>query len=327
MIPKRKFIVAMQSLAAASLLALTPSTYAQAVSQNIVRLVIPYAAGGGTDILARHFAEALGPELGIRIVVDNKAGGSGNIGALEVKRAAPDGTTLLLGDLAMAVNPSLFKKLPFDPIKDFSPVAMVSTAPLVLVVHKNTGLKTVKDLVQMAKANPGSVTFASAGNGNPPHLAGELFKLTTGADVVHVPYKGVGPGLNDLLGGHVFMMFTGISSTKSHIDSGNLTALAVTGSQRASTLPNVPTITEAGFPAADVTSWWALYAPANTPSKEIDRITRATERALKNPTLLENLAKQNILPSYGNQDVLRTKLRGETDKWAQVIKSAKITAD
>jgi tripartite-type tricarboxylate transporter receptor subunit TctC len=242
-------------------------------------------------------------------------------------RAAPDGATLLLGDLAMAVNPSLFKKLPYDPGKDFSPVAMVSTAPLVLVVHKNTGFKTVNDLVQAARAKPGSITFASAGNGNPPHLAGELFKLTTGTDIVHVPYKGVGPALKDLLGGHVTMLFTGISSTKAHIESGNLVALAVTGPARAPTLPNVPTIAEAGFPGADVTSWWALFVPANTPAQVTENLTRAAERALKNPMLLEKLASQNIVPAYGNQEVLRTTLAGETEKWAKVIKSANIAAD
>lgn len=303
---------------------LAPLAHSQSSSAKVMKLVVPYAAGGGTDILGRQLAQVLAAELKTNVIVENRAGAGGNIGASEVVRAAPDGTTLLLGDLALAVNPSLVKKMPFDPLKDLHPVALVATAPLVLVVSKRTAVDTVKDLVAKAKTNPGKLTFASAGNGNPPHMAGELFKLTTGVDIIHVPYKGVGPALNDVLGDQVSMLFTGISSTKAHIDSGRIKALAVTGSKRAPTLPNVPTMREAGFPDVDVTSWWALYAPAGLPSALAESISRATELALKNSDLQEKLSKQNIEPTYGNASTLQQKLRSETEKWAKVMRSANI---
>jgi len=314
------------ALSAVTAMGFSSFGHGQVSSTKVIKMVVPYAAGGGTDILARQVAEALGPELGATIVVDNKAGASGNIGAMDVVRSAPDGNTLFMGDLALAVNPNLFKSMAFNPEKDLTPIAMVGTAPLVLVVGKQTNFKTVKDLEQQAKEKPGSITFASAGNGNPPHLAGELFKISTGTDIVHVPYKGVGPALNDLLGGHVSMLFTGISSTKQHIDSGTLTALAVTGKQRASTLPNVPTMAEAGYPDVNVTSWWAIFAPANLSSEMTESISSAVERAMKNPDLVQRFADRNIDVSYSNSEELKATLRTETDKWAKVLQAANIVA-
>jgi len=314
-------------LSSLGLAALTPHTYGQTTPDRVVKLIVPYAAGGGTDILGRQLAQALAPELKASVIVENRAGAGGNIGAAEVVRAVPDGTTLLLGDLALAVNPSLVKKMPFDPLKDLQPVALVATAPLVLVVSKSTAADSVKSLVTQAKAHPGKFTFASAGNGNPPHMAGELFKLTTGTDIIHIPYKGVGPALNDLLGDQVSMLFTGISSTKAHVDSGRIKALAVTSAKRAPTLPNVPTMREAGFPDVDVTSWWALYAPAGLPPSMVESISRAAERALKTEDLQKKLAKQNIEASYGNSVTLQNKLRIETEKWTKVIRSANITPE
>ncbi|MDD3743984.1 MAG: tripartite tricarboxylate transporter substrate binding protein [Lentimicrobiaceae bacterium] len=314
------------ALSAVTAMGFSSFGHGQVSSTKVIKMVVPYAAGGGTDILARQVAEALGPELGATIVVDNKAGASGNIGAMDVVRSAPDGNTLFMGDLALAVNPNLFKSMPFNPEKDLTPIAMVGTAPLVLVVGKQTNFKTVKDLEQQAKEKPGSITFASAGNGNPPHLAGELFKISTGTDIVHVPYKGDGPALNDLLGGHVSMLFTGISSTKQHIDSGTLTALAVTGKQRASTLPNVPTMAEAGYPDVNVTSWWAIFAPANLSSEMTESISSAVERAMKNPDLVQRFADRNIDVSYSNSEELKATLRTETDKWAKVLQAANIVA-
>ncbi len=316
-----------QTLAALGSLMLAPLQAEAQSLPKVVRLVVPYAAGGGTDILSRHLAEAVALELGSSVIVENKGGGGGNIGAQEVIRSAADGSTLLMGDLALAVNPSLYKKLPFDPSKDLTPVALVAKAPLVLVVPTATGIKTVKDLVAQAKANPGKLTFASAGNGNPPHLAGELFRLATKTDIVHIPYKGVGPALTDLLGGHVTMMFTGISSTKQHIESGKLTALAVTGTQRAPTLPGVPTIDEAGFAAADVSSWWGIYGPAGLPAAIAATYANAIGQALKSPALREKLDSQNIVTSFGKAEALRSMLQSETRKWAEVVRAANLSAD
>lgn len=294
---------------------------------KVVRIVVPYAAGGGTDILARQLAEVMSTELGVQLIVENKAGGSTNIGTQDVIRSTPDGSTLLLGDLSLAVNPSLFKKLPFDPQKELTPVALAAKAPLVLVVSSSSGITSIKDLVARARANPGTLTFASAGNGNPPHLAGELFKLTTKTDIVNVPYKGVGPALNDLLGGHVAMMFTGISSTKAHIDAGKLNALAVTGPRRAPTLPGVPTMAEAGFATADVTSWWGVFAPNGVPAPLLAAYSGAIDRALRSPAFIEKLEKQNIYPSFLDAGSLRQMLQTETHKWAEVVRSAQLTAD
>lgn len=312
------------ALSAVMAMGFSPFGHGQVSSTKVMRMIVPYAAGGGTDILARQVAEVLGSELGATIVVENKAGASGNIGAMEVVRSAPDGNTLFMGDLALAVNPSLFKSMPFNPEKDLTPIAMVGTAPLVLVVGKQTNFETVKDLEQQARQKPGSITFASAGNGNPPHLAGELFKITTGTDIVHVPYKGVGPALNDLLGGHVSMLFTGISSTKQHIDSGDLIALAVTGKQRASTLPNIPTMAEAGYPDVNVTSWWGIFAPANLSSETTKSISAAVERTMKNPDLVQRFAARNIDVRYANSEELGATLHTETDKWAKVLRTANI---
>ncbi|ODU62926.1 MAG: hypothetical protein ABT05_06740 [Lautropia sp. SCN 66-9] len=293
-------------------------------SGRVIRIVVPYATGGGTDILGRHLAEALGAELGSSVIVENRAGGSANIGAMTVAKAPADGATLLLGDLALAVNPSLFKRLSYDPVADLQPIATVATAPLVLVVNPSTPARTLAELVALAKAKPGTLTYASAGNGNPPHIAAELFRTTTGIDVVHVPYKGVGPALNDVIGGQVTMLFTGISSTRQHIESGRVRALAVTGARRASTLPAVPTTAEAGFPGVDVTSWWGLFAPAGLPPEMVTDLSRAAEKALAQAALRQRLDALNIDAAYAGPEALKNRLQSETARWGKVIRAAGI---
>jgi tripartite-type tricarboxylate transporter receptor subunit TctC len=300
---------------------------AAAQAGRVLRIVVPYAAGGGADILARHLAESLATELGINVIVENRAGGSGNIGAMAVARAPADGTTLLMGDLALAVNQSLFKKLGYDPVADFQPVAQVAAAPLVLVVNPSVPATTVAELVALARQKPGGLTYASAGNGNPPHIAAELFRTTTGIDVAHVPYKGVGPALNDLLGGQVTMLFTGISSTRQHIESGKLGALAVTGKRRAATLPEVPTMAEAGLPTVEVTSWWGLFAPAGLDAELASTFARAAEKALQSPAMKQRLGALNIDAAYAGADVLKSLLVTETARWAKVIRAASISAE
>lgn len=307
----------------ATALASTAAVHA-ADAPRVMRLIVPYAVGGGTDILSRQLAEELAKELGTTIVVENKPGAGTNIGAMEVVRAANDGSVIMMGDLALVVNPALMSNMPYSPQKDLTPIAHVAIAPLVLVTNQKRGPDSVEALVKQAKDAPESVTFASAGLGNPPHLAGELFKLTTATEIVHVPYKGVGPALTDLLGGHVTMLFTGISSTKAHIDEGNLNALAVTGSNRAPTLPNIPTLTELGYGDADVTSWWALFGPAGMDASLVERLSSATARALENPELKEKLAQQNIQADYGNATHLGQMLQSQTERWTDVVRKAKI---
>lgn len=300
---------------------------AQAQSGPVIRLVVPYAAGGGTDILARHLAESLSGELKLSVIVDNRPGAGGNLGASAVARAAADGNTLLVGDLALAVNPSLFRKMPFDPLVDLQPIARVASAPLVLVVAASFSGNTVGDLVTQARTHPGRYSFASAGNGNPPHIAGELFRLSTGLDLVHVPYKGVGPALNDLLGGQVTLLFTGISSTRQHIEAGRLKALAVTGSVRAATLPGVPTMAEAGLPEVEVSSWWGLFGPAGLTTEVSRTLAGATQRALGQAALRDRLTGLNIDAGFADAQSMRQTLEAETVRWAKVIRSANITPE
>jgi tripartite-type tricarboxylate transporter receptor subunit TctC len=294
---------------------------------KVIRIVVPYAAGGGTDILGRQLGEALAAELGSPVIVENRPGAGGNIGADHVAKAAPDGSTLLLGDMALAVNPSLFKRMPFDPIKDLQPIASVAAAPLVLIVNPDVKATNVKELVAQARANPGKLSFASAGLGNPPHMAGELFRGVTQTDIIHVPYKGVGPALTDVIGGQVSMLFTGLSSARQQIEAGKVRALAVTGASRAPTLPDTPTMTEAGFPKINVTSWWALFGPPGMPAEKVAAISAATKKVLGDPRLKGRLSVQSIEASPGDAAFMRRKLAAETDRWRQVIQEAKITPE
>jgi len=296
-----------------------------AARPRAIRIVVPYAAGGGTDILARHLADALGKELQAPVIVDNRPGAGTNIGADYVAKAAPDGTTLLLGDMALSVNPSLFKHMPYNPARDLQPIATVATAPLVLIVNPRIKAANVKELVALARSAPGAVSFASAGLGSPPHIAGELFRTTIGADMTHVPYKGVGPALNDLIGGQVSMLFTGLSSALPQIQAGKVRALAVTGTQRVPGLPDVPTMAQAGFPDIDVTSWWGLFGPKGLSQEQVEKLSAAVKKALDASTLRSRLAAQSIDASYSSAAELGNRLAAETGRWAKVLRKADIT--
>lgn len=299
---------------------------ALAQAAKVTRIIVPYAAGGGTDILARHFAEALGPELGGTVIVENRAGAGGNIGGDAVARSAADGSTLLLGDMALAVNPSLFKRMPFSPTRDLQPIAAVGAAPLVLVVNPSIQANSVKELVALAKSQPGKLSFATAGTGNPPHMAGALFRTTTGIDLVEVPYKGVGPAITDVIGGQVSMLFTGLSSALPHIESGRVRALAVTGPKRARAVPQIPTMAEAGFGKVEVTSWWGLFGPAGMPEAVVSSIANASAKVLADPRLRGRLSIQSIETWQGDANHLGKHLQAETTRWQKVIADANITA-
>lgn len=323
---RRRMLQSVSAVLSVAILTLAPLG-ALAQTPRITRIVVPYAAGGGTDILARHLAEALSTELGSPVIVENRAGAGGNIGGDFVAKAAPDGTTLLMGDLALAVNPSLFKRMPFDPTKDLQPIVAVGNAPLVLVLNPAVPANNVKELVVLAKSRPGMLSFATAGNGNPPHIAGELFRATTGIDITQIPYRGVGPALTDVLGGQVTMLFTGLSSAQQHIDAGKVRALAVTGPHRARNLPNVPTMAEAGFPKVEVTSWWGLFGPAGIPEEAAARIAAATTKVLRDPRLKGRLSVQSIEAWEGDASTLGKQLQSETNRWRKVITDAKIVAE
>ena len=276
--------------------------------------------------LARLVAPALGDSLGGKVVVENKVGAAGNIGTEAVARALPDGHTLLLGGIWLAVNPSLFKAMPYDPKKDFAPVALLANQPLTLVVNPGVKAGSVKELVALAKSEPGKLTYGSAGIGNQPHLLAELFVRATGINVVHVPYKGAGAALNDVIAGHVTMLFLGPSSTKPHIDAGKVRGLAITGTERFAALPNLPTFDEVGFPIRefDNGSWWGLNAPAATPPAILERLNAAANKALQDPATRERLIGVGFTPRGGPPAAYDRVIQAETATWSRLIQSAGI---
>jgi tripartite-type tricarboxylate transporter receptor subunit TctC len=298
-----------------------------------VRIVVPFAPGGTTDILARALAPELSRVFGQQFIVDNKPGAGGNVGAAEVARSQPDGYTLLMGTVGThGINQSLYQKLPYDPIKDFAPVTLVAGVPNVLVMNPAKAaalhIETVADLIRYAKANPGKLNMASSGNGTSIHLAGELFKTMTGTFMVHFPYKGSGPALLDLIGGTMDLMFDNLPSSLPHIRSGKLKAIAVTSLQRSAALPDVPTVAEAGkLPGFDATSWFGLLAPAGTPVEIVNRIQQETAKALATPVLKERLQSQGAIPSGMPPAEFARYIAAETKKWAQVVKASGAKVD
>jgi tripartite-type tricarboxylate transporter receptor subunit TctC len=291
-----------------------------------LKLVIPYAAGGPTDVLGRMVGQKLGESLKQTVVIENRPGAGAAVGFSAVAKAAPDGYTLLLGDINLAVNPYLYKSLPYDAQKDFAPIGLVASAPLVMLVSQNSSARSLQDLMALAKAEPGKLTFGSAGAGNTTHLSMELFKAKMGLDIVHVPYKGASPALNDLVAGHVSMMVTGLSGAKSLVESGKLRALAITGDKRAVVWPQVPTFAEAGAPLPEmrVGSWWGLFAPAGTPNDILAELNRALQQALSSPDLLQRLRELNIEPLSGPAKELERWVGSEMNTWSQVIKRSGI---
>ncbi|URI10410.1 tripartite tricarboxylate transporter substrate binding protein [Aquincola tertiaricarbonis] len=291
-----------------------------------VRIVVPFAAGGTTDILARALAPELQRAFGQPFIVDNKPGAGGNIGAADVAKSAPDGHTLLMGTVGThGINQSLYPKLPYDPIKDFAPVTLVAAVPNVLVFNpakaEQLGIRNVADLIKYAKANPGKLNMASSGNGTSIHLAGELFKAMTGSYMVHFPYRGSGPALIDLIGGNMDLMFDNLPSSMQQIKAGKLKALAVTSAARSPALPDVPTIAEAGpVKGYEASSWFGLLAPHGTPAEVVNRLQQETAKALASPALKERLMAQGALPSGNTPAEFAKLIDAETAKWAQVVK-------
>jgi tripartite-type tricarboxylate transporter receptor subunit TctC len=298
-----------------------------------VRIVVPFAAGGTTDILARALAPELGKAFGQTFVIDNKPGAGGNIGAAEVAKAAPDGYTFLMGTVGThGINASLYPKLPYDPIKDFAPVTLVAGVPNVLVMNpaKAEALKinSVPDLIRYARANPGKLNMASSGNGTSIHLSGELFKARTGTFMVHFPYRGSAPALLDLIGGTMDLMFDNLPSAMPQIRAGKLKALAVTSAQRSSAIPELPTIAEAGpVPGFDASSWFGLLAPAGTASDIVNRVQQESLKAMQTPALKERLQSQGAIPSGMTPAEFAALIAAETKKWAEVVKTSGAKVD
>ncbi|MFM2065509.1 MAG: hypothetical protein RLZZ584_418 [Pseudomonadota bacterium] len=302
-----------------------------------IRIVVPFPPSGTTDILARALAPELQKALGVAVVVDNKPGAGGNIGAAEVAKSAPDGYTMLMGTVGThAINVSLYPKLPFDPVKDFVPVTLVASVPNVVVMNparaEQYGIHNVADLARYTKANPDKLNMASSGNGTSIHLSGELFKTLSGGGMVHSPYKGSGPALIDLMGGNVDIMFDNLPSAMPHIRSGKLKALAVTTLQRSAALPDLPTVAEAGpedgsLKGYDASSWFGLLAPAGTAPDIVSRVQQETARALASAALKERLLAQGALPGGNTPAEFARMIDDETRKWARVVKASGAKVD
>ena len=322
-------------LAAAAAAPLPTSLWAQAGAwpNKPVRIVVPFAPGGTTDILARALAPELGKAFGQTFVVENKPGAGGNLGADLVAKSAADGYTLLMGTVGThAINAALYPKMPYDPVRDFAPVTLVAGVPNVLVMNpaKAAALKinSVPELMAYARANPGRLNMASSGNGTSIHLSGELFKSMTGTFMVHFPYRGSGPALLDLIGGTMDLMFDNLPSALPQIKAGKLKALAVTSAQRSAAVPELPTVAEAGpVKGFDASSWFGLLAPAGTPADVVNRLQQETAKALVSPALNERLLSQGAIPGGNTPAEFVAYIAAETRKWAQVVKTSGAKVD
>jgi tripartite-type tricarboxylate transporter receptor subunit TctC len=315
-------------LFALALLVLAQSALAQAWPSKPVRLIVPYPPGGSADILARAIGQKLSEGIGQQVIIDNRPGAGTAIGAEAAARAAPDGYTILLGTVSShAINPALTPGLKYDPVKDFAPVSLVASIPFALIVHPSLPAASVKDLIALAKAKPGSLNFSSAGTGTSNHLAGELFKSMTGTFMVHIPYKGSAPALNDLIAGQVQLMFDLVLTTAPHVKSGAVHALAVTGHERSQALPGVPTVAESGVPGYEVSAWFGFFAPAGTPPAIVTALNAETVKALRLPDLRERLASQGADALTSTPEQFATYVREELGKWTRVVKASGMKAD
>lgn len=299
---------------------------AQSFPSQTVRLIVPFPPGGTTDILARDVAAQLTTRWKVSVVVENKAGASGSIGSDQLVRSAPDGHTLMITATHHVINPSLIKTLPYDTKRDFTPIAQIAVVPNVLVVHPSVPARSVQELIQMARAKPGSLSFGSAGIGGANHLSGELFKSMANVDMVHIPYKGAAPSLNDLLGGQIPMMFDSVPGVIQHIRDGRLRALGVTSSRRVPSLPDVPTIDEAGVKGFEATAWFGMYAPPNMSPVLAARIAADVGDVLKSPAVQERFEKFSAVSTPMTQPEFAGYVDREIDKWAEVVKRANIQA-
>jgi tripartite-type tricarboxylate transporter receptor subunit TctC len=308
-------------------LAIAPFAHAQDDYPNrTVRIIVPFAPGGSTDVVARILADKLGTELKQSFVVENRSGAGGNIGADAVAKASPDGYTLLMGTTGvLAINKYLYKEMSFDPERDLVPVSYTSLITNILVVNPQVPAKTVSELVALARAKPGSLTFASSGAGSSTHLSAELFKSMAGVDILHVPYKGSSQAITDLMGGQVTMLFDNAPSSIPFVEQGKLRALAVTSTKRLPNLPDVPTLDEAGVKGYESLSWSGIMAPAGTPKRVIDKLNAAIEKILRDPDVKQRFASLGVEPVGGPPEAFSRHIRAESEKWARVVKTANIT--
>ncbi|HEV7264606.1 MAG TPA: tripartite tricarboxylate transporter substrate binding protein [Falsiroseomonas sp.] len=312
---------------AAAVLPLARPALAQGYPERPLRVVVPFGPGGGTDNLVRVIEPHVRAAFGQSLVIENRAGAGGTIGSDLVARAPADGYTVLVVDSSFAINPSLFPNLPYDPARDFVPVSLLATGPVILLAHPSSPATSVQQLVALAKAQPGRLSYASGGNGASTHLAGELLKMVAGIDLVHVPYRGTGPATTDVVAGHVPLMFNGISAARPHVDAGRLRPLAVTGDRRAGALPDVPTFAEAGLARVAASTYWGVLAPAGTPQAAVTRIAEAFRAGITAAPVQERLRSLGFESIGGPPESYAENLRTETAKWAEVVRRANVKLD
>jgi tripartite-type tricarboxylate transporter receptor subunit TctC len=315
---------------AAALVCIVPAipAWPQTYPSRPVRVIVPYPAGGSLDLIGRIYAKGLTDSLGQQFVVDNRGGANGNLGTEAVVNAAPDGYTLVLTSSSnLTINPNLYRKMPFDVLRDLAPVSLAAVQRNILVVHPSLPATSVKELVALAKAQPGHINYGSSGTGSSAHMSAELFRLVTGAQMTHVPYKGVGPATNDLLAGQIPLMFNNLAVSTPFVKSGRLRALAVTGRGRHATLPDVPSMAEAGFPRVDVSLWEAVLAPAGTAPDIIVKLNAEVVKAAQSPEVSQRLASAGADASTSTPQQLARMIRDETAKWAKVVKDAKLALE
>ena len=292
-----------------------------------IRILVGFPAGGPVDVAARAIADKLGESLKQPVIVDYHPGANGVIASDMIAKAAPDGYTLLMGASTMAIQVSLIKNLPFDTNRDIAQIALVGQAPLVLVVHPGVAARTVAELVALAKARPGTLTYANPSNGGANHLAAEMFKMMSGTDFLNVPYKGASPAETDLVGGHVTMLFGAAPSTLPHVRSGRMRALAISSARRSAAAPDIPTMAESGYPGFDVATWYGLMGPAGMPRDLVTRLNAEVNKALANSEVRERLGRLALEPALQTPEQFTAFMRNEQAKWAKIIKDAAITAD
>ncbi|HLQ24734.1 MAG TPA: tripartite tricarboxylate transporter substrate binding protein [Acidiferrobacterales bacterium] len=293
-----------------------------------IKMIVPFSVGGTTDILARIIGQELTKAWGQQVIIDNRPGAGGNIGADLVAKSAPDGYTLVMGTVGThAINASLYKKMPYDTVKDFAPITLVAAVPNVLVVHPAVPAKSVKELIEYAKANPGKLSFASSGNGTSVHLSGELFKAMAGVSMTHIPYKGSAPAIIDLMGGQVQLMFDNMPTALPHVKAGRLRALAVTSAKRSPAMPDLPTIAEAGVAGYEAESWFGVLAPAGTPSAIVTKLNGEIVRILGLPEIKERLLSQGAEPVGNSPEQFAAHITAEMAKWGNVVKASGAQVD
>src|SRR5947199_1421315 len=316
----------MTRLLAGLFLACATAAAAQDYPSRPIHVIVPYTPGTGADILWRGLGPKISERWKVAVVTDNRPGATGNIGAAEAKAAAPDGYTLLLTATSFTTNPAL-KPAPFDPGKDFEPVALIATGALGVYINPEVRAKNMKEFVALVKSQPGKLYYSSPGNGGPQHLAMELLKLETGMDIVHVPYKGAAGAISDLVGGHVQAMISALQTVAPHVQSGRLRMLAVMSARRSDAFPDVPTLKEAGMPDLEVETWYAMFAPTGTPNAIVARLNAELNQVLKEADVKDVIAKQGLVPEGGSPEQLGARVKRELASWTRVVKAAKIQAD